>query len=83
MKSGPTLRPTARKLPTGSRPGSWTCSKGSRCSPVLGHRREDLTPDPTVRFILVARFLVVYREREDVVEVARVLGAAMDITGLF
>jgi plasmid stabilization system protein ParE len=47
--------------------------------PGIGHRREDLTSDPGLRFFSVKRFLIVYRENHGIVEIARVFGAAQDV----
>lgn len=50
-------------------------------SPGIGHRREDLTSGP-VLFWPVGRYLVLYRDTGQAVEVVRVLHGARDVAAL-
>lgn len=50
-------------------------------APGIGHRREDLTGQP-VRFWPVGRYLVIYRQEGQDVEVVRVLHGARDVAAL-
>lgn len=50
-------------------------------TPGIGHRREDLTEQP-VRFWPVGRYLVIYRQEGQDVEVVRVLHGARDVAAL-
>jgi plasmid stabilization system protein ParE len=48
--------------------------------PSLGHRREDLIPDPEVLFYCVREFyLVIYRKGTAPLQIARILHGARDI----
>ncbi len=48
--------------------------------PSLGHRREDLTPDPEVFFSCVRnRYLIVYRKAIRPLQIVRVLHGARDL----
>lgn len=49
--------------------------------PLIGHRREDLTPLP-VRFWGVFSYLIIYRPDHQPLQVVRVLHAARDIPSL-
>lgn len=49
--------------------------------PGLGHRRKDLTVEPTLRFYAVRRYyLVIYREDTKPLQIVRVLHSARDAT---
>lgn len=50
-------------------------------TPGIGHRREDLTGAP-VLFWPVGRYLVIYRDSGQAVEVVRVLHGARDVAAL-
>jgi toxin ParE1/3/4 len=47
-------------------------------SPGIGHRRHDLCDEP-VRFRKVRKYLIIYREHGDAIDVVRVLHAARDV----
>lgn len=49
--------------------------------PLIGHRREDLTPLP-VRFWAVYSYLIIYRPDQKPLQVVRVLHAARDLPSL-
>jgi toxin ParE1/3/4 len=55
------------------------CAQLAR-KPSLGHRRNDLTPDPEVLFYCVRDFyLVIYRKGTDPLQIARILHGARDV----
>ena len=51
-------------------------------TPGAGHKREDLTPDPSILFWPVRDFLIVYRQRADKLEIVLIARGSRDIPTL-
>jgi toxin ParE1/3/4 len=50
-------------------------------NPRAGHYRSDLASQP-IRFFAVFSYLIVYMERQDAIQILRVLGSAQDLADI-
>lgn len=50
--------------------------------PGLGHTREDLFPDPTIRLWLVGSYLIIYRADRLPIEIVAVVHGARDVPAI-